>query len=425
LTTAASLRERTRDELVKLAQKHGVSRWRTMRKEQLVKALLRVRKPAAVRRTIRPPAKTGNGVAHGSKNGARTKTAAKSKPSQRLAAGRRPAQPKSPARAASVVPRARKKSPQVMQRIQSAHAERERLKNLAPPSSPAQKHPIGDKQETNGKTTHRASARDRIVVMVRDSYWLHAYWEVRPQSVERVRVAMSEQWHTARPVLRLIEVDAGATTSTAEHVAREIDIHGGVDNWYIDVMDPPKSYRVDIGYRGGNGRFFSLARSNSVTTPRPGSSDALDQNWSEVAKDYEKVYALSGGYSDGRSLGDLKDVFEERLRRPMGSPLTGHYGMGAEGLLDRRSAFSFDVDAELIVYGRTKPGSRVTLAGQPIRLRPDGSFAVRKSLPDRRQVLPVVADSGDGLEQRTIILAVERNTKVMEPVTRETGEQQP
>ena len=53
---------------------------------------------------------------------------------------------------------------------------------------------------------------------------------------------------------------------------------------------------------------------------------------------------------------------------------------------------------------------------------PDGSFTVRYSLPNCRQVIPAVARSSDGLEQRTIVLAVERNTKSMEPVLREGGE---
>ena len=47
---------------------------------------------------------------------------------------------------------------------------------------------------------------------------------------------------------------------------------------------------------------------------------------------------------------------------------------------------------------------------------------VRLSMPDRRQVLPVVASTPDGVEQRTIVLAVERNTKVMEPLVREGNE---
>ena len=60
-------------------------------------------------------------------------------------------------------------------------------------------------------------------------------------------------------------------------------------------------------------------------------------------------------------------------------------------------------------------------AGEPVPLRPDGSFTVRMSLPDRRQVIPVIASSPDGVEQRTIILAVERNTKVLGRVVRDSA----
>ena len=45
---------------------------------------------------------------------------------------------------------------------------------------------------------------------------------------------------------------------------------------------------------------------------------------------------------------------------------------------------------------------------------------MRFNLSDKRQVIPVVANSSDGVEQRTILLAVERNTKVMDPVIRES-----
>jgi hypothetical protein len=231
---------------------------------------------------------------------------------------------------------------------------------------------------------------------------------------------MNEFWHTAKPVLRLLEVASGPTTNTSERVVREIEVHGGVNNWYLDVNDPPKSFRVDLGYLAANGRFYSVTRSNAVTTPRPGANDALDQNWNDVAKDYEKVYAMSGGYDEDQDCGDLKELFEERLNRSMDSPLSSRYGVGADSASGRRSNFTLDVDAELIVFGRTRPDAHVSLAGQPVRLREDGSFLVRKGMPDRRQVLPVVAGSRDGMEQRTVILAIERNTKVMEPLTRDT-----
>jgi len=36
--------------------------------------------------------------------------------------------------------------------------------------------------------------------------------------------------------------------------------------------------------------------------------------------------------------------------------------------------FWFQLDAELIVYGATEPNARVTLQGEPVKLRPDGTF---------------------------------------------------
>lgn len=291
------------------------------------------------------------------------------------------------------------------------------LAGFIPTAAPTRENRDSGTTRTRGK---RGVRRDRLVLMVRDSYWLQAHWEVSRASVDRIRAAMNEFWHTAKPVLRLLEVDAGSTTSTSERVVREVEVHGGVNNWYLDVSDPPHSYRADLGYLGANGRFYSLARSNAVTTPRPGVGEALDQNWDDIAENFEKVYALSGGYDESQECNELKELFEERLNRSMDSPLASKYGVGADTASNRRADLELDVDAELIVFGRTKPDAHVLLAGQPVRLREDGSFLVRKGLPDRRQVLPVVAGSRDGMEQRTVILAIERNTKVMEPLTRDT-----
>ena len=106
----------------------------------------------------------------------------------------------------------------------------------------------------------------------------------------------------------------------------------------------------------------------------------------------------------------------------MGSPTGGRFGIGADKMLMQQRNFEFEVDAEMIVFGVTKPNAHITLAGTPIKLRDDGTFSARLSMPDRRQVLPVVASSPDGVEQRTVVLAVERNTKVMEPKIRESNQ---
>ncbi len=270
----------------------------------------------------------------------------------------------------------------------------------------------------NEPTNGNGKAKDRVVVMVRDPYWLQAYWELSQQAVQRAQVALGQHWHAAKAVLRVHEMVRDGTTNTARKVLRDIEIHGGVNNWYIDVQSPPKSFQVDIGYRTPDGKFFSLARSSVVTTPRANAVNSIDKNWDGVAQDIDRVYALSGGYSAEGESSELKDLLEERLRRPMGAPVMAPFALAPPADGNRRD-FALQVDAEVIVLGVTEPGAQVTVRGEPVRVKPDGTFSVRVNLPDRRHVLPVVASSGDGLEQRTIVLAIERNTKIMEPVMRE------
>lgn len=382
--TVASLKECSHKDLVEMAKQGGVRGWHSMRKDQLVKALLSAAKSQASKTRTAKKAPTPTRRGSPKTNQARRRAAAR--PSRKQV--RKPT------------------SPTVLRHLSSVKSKLQTSKDLTSPVRP-------------GKS--RSHARDRVVVMVRDPYWLHAYWEITRQSVERVQAAMSQDWHTARPILRLLEVTDGGTTSASECVVKDIQIHGGLTNWYIHVDDPPKSYRIELGYQRPGGRFYSLARSNVVSTPAPGSSDALDENWAAVAQDSEKIYAMSGGYSvDGNNSTELQELFEERLRRPMGSPMVTRYGGGIEGLLPTARDFELEVDAELIVYGTTVPTAHLTLRGEPVKLRPDGSFTVRLSLPNQRQVIPVVACSSDGSQQRTIVLALERNTKVMEPVIRES-----
>lgn len=257
--------------------------------------------------------------------------------------------------------------------------------------------------------------KDRIVTMVRDPYWLHVYWEITAQAVHRASAALGQDWYASKPILRLIDVTSDDAAGMSETVVRDVEIHGGVNNWYLDVKNPPRSYRVDIGYLSPRGRFFALGRSNVVTTPRPGMSEMTDAHWESIKSDAERVYALSSGQDSEVGTTPLKELFEERLRRPMSSGSLGEYGSGALSPAQRED-FHFRVDAELIVYGATNPSARVTLQGEPLQLRPDGTFTMRFCLPDGRQILPVTASTRDGLEERTVILAIERNTKELEPM---------
>ncbi len=342
-----------------MAKKQGVTGWHAMRKEQLVQAILKLSR----------------------------KSSTKKKPIKKSAPN----------------PPSQKPNPRLARKIQSERIRREKLKDLA--------HQAADKQ------TQPSVEQDRIVLIVRDAYWLHAYWEITKSSVTRAKAALAEHWHGARPILRLLRVSEDKTTSPIEDPIREIPIHGGVKNWYIDLDGEPTNLKIQIGYKTLNGKFHRVSTSNTVATPS--SNAEVDEHWTDIAEDHEKFYAQSGGYGETRNSGDLKTVFEEKLRRPMHSMDPSSV---SHSPVPSFRPFDFEVDAHMVVYGATAPGANVTLGGEPIKLENDGTFVVRMELPDRRQVLPVVASSRDGSEQRTTVLAIERNTKVMEPITKDCEE---
>ena len=435
MITAADLRTQTVKELGELAKQMGVSGWHSMRKDQLVTALVRSAKqqsaPAA--RAAASPRTGGRGTTtRPAKRKGRSTSMSRS---SSLQEGRASVNKKSTGGKRGTTTasgrRGRKSA-----RIESAHARTRMFKDLSTPGVATEQASVRKPAKTNGKSRSVASRKgsngtkaggakataskkkgrkDRIVLLVRDAYWIQACWEVTRQSVQRAKSAMAENWHTAKPVLRVYELVEGKSNRRAERISRDIEIHGGVTNWYIDVADSPQSYRVDLGYLAANEKFYSLARSNTVTTPVPGSSDTIDENWTDVAENYEKIYALSGGHDEGTVTSELQELFEERLRRPMGSPLVTRYGVAGEHVPGGRQEFVFMVDAEIIIFGSTMPDANVTLLGEPVKVRSDGTFTVRLSMPDKRQVIPVVAASKDGIEERTIVVAVERNTKAMEP----------
>lgn len=423
MITAEQLHRCSLKDLEKLAKAHGVHGWHGMRKEQLVKALLKSHRSGPTRRN--KPSRRNKSVRKSGARAARpsastasrkTLTATAKRPAPKVAAAKLTASKlvntKPPATKSAGKPKpavgvnarvdaAAKPAPS--EKIRALVTQHDRMKNLSL-NVPAD-----------------VALRDRLVALVRDPYWLQVYWDVTRQSVQRAEAALGHEWHAAIPVLRLLEVGGSGETTSAEKVIRDIRVHGGVNTWFVEVHDPPKTFRLDIGYLSPTGRFFVLARSNIVTTPRAGASDALDSNWHEVTENYDKIFALTGGNNKDGVPAEVQQLFEERLRRPMSSSVFAG-GSQPNGTERRKGKFKFDVDAELIVYGTTESDAVVTLQGEPVRVRPDGTFTVRFSMPNCRQVIPAVASNIDGSEQRTVVLAVERNTKVMEPVVRDGHE---
>ena len=135
----------------------------------------------------------------------------------------------------------------------------------------------------------------------------------------------------------------------------------------------------------------------------------------------EKIYAMSGGLSPENNSTELKELFEERLQKSLTPSSTQHDSIARERI-GHPPGSEMQVDAEMIVYGVTQPGMHVSLQGEPVTVGENGTFRIRLNLPNKRQVLPIVTSTSDGIEQQTVILAVERNTKSMEPARHDSDE---
>ncbi|MBM3271530.1 MAG: hypothetical protein FJZ01_28170, partial [Candidatus Sericytochromatia bacterium] len=76
----------------------------------------------------------------------------------------------------------------------------------------------------------------------------------------------------------------------------------------------------------------------------------------------------------------------------------------------RAKDFWLVADAELIVYGATEPDAKVTLRGEAVQLRPDGTFSFRFYLPDGLHPIPIRAINADDDDERMITITVSRQT---------------
>jgi hypothetical protein len=251
---------------------------------------------------------------------------------------------------------------------------------------------------------------NQIYLLVRDPYWIYTYWEIQDAHQQHHLAKLGGSWESVVSVLRVYDTtEEGKAPSISDIVLQNM-----VKCWYINTQ-PNHSYYVELGLLHRDGRFICLARSNDVTTPRSGMSEIIDDQWMSI--DFDKMYALSGGFQVGKSSEQLRLLMEERFR----NAITSGSGAGAVSSMSspvkiQKRGFHFWLECELIIYGGTEPDAKVTMQGRPVQLRPDGTFTLRYGLPDGKFIFDCHAESSDGIEERVITPIVSRNTERPAPI---------
>lgn len=211
------------------------------------------------------------------------------------------------------------------------------------------------------------------------------------------------------------------------------------DRRFLFVEDPPRAiaHVAEIGVWSARGDWECLAVSAAVSLPEAPASDPTSpthssQGQTGIRPGFPRAYfesilgndsefSIPQGSSGMGPAGRSRDVSADRGVFPPSSAAALGSGetlfpsssaVGSAGLVAEAGGFHFRVNAEVVVFGSTEPGARVTLAGRPVVLRPDGSFTFRCALPDGRFELPLVAVSSEGHGHRAALLTLQRGTVV-------------
>jgi len=424
MATSSELNSLTLADLGTIAKEIAVPGWSKMRKEELVKILVG-----------KSRSKVAGEIIHGFLYEPKKKTA----PGVKI--------PPKPAESKAESPKKAKNSPKV-EEIPQKTPERPKV-HEKPPIPEKPRAPEGlktpDREIEPPKLTGVAAVLpnflgkqglrrdistraedgkpDRLVLMVRDPYWLHAFWEVSAKTMERAKVALGHVWYTSVPVLRLFRLSADGTGAPKRQLIRDVPVHGGVSNWYLDVTNPPSTFIVELGYLTREKKFHPTLSSNIVETPQQQVIDELeklDGNWKGVADDLGRVFKLSSGERHNQ---ELKEVMEEQLGRPMSPQLLSRYRVAKLGNIDKpRRNFRFAAEVDVIIHGKADPNVQVTIKNEPVTINADGTYAVRFALPEKRHLYSIEAEGSDGVEMQRIILTLERNTRVLETIIQEPSE---
>jgi uncharacterized protein len=266
---------------------------------------------------------------------------------------------------------------------------------------------------------------------------------------------------------------------------QELTLGHDTRNWYIPVNKAATTYSTELGFWRHDGHFHVISRSREATTPPDTVSPDMTARFVTIPIDFsfgellslirahmkdgeqlaEAFHRLQAAgfrfpFKVGLELGPWTSEQAAALERILGGDILRRIQMGSFEIsewLRRRleeqlgsavfSAFSpagaswqgaswqggslqegaplkgfwFAVNAELIIYGATEPDAKVTVDGQPIELRSDGTFSFHYAFPDGQYRLPVLAVSAAGDEKRAVDLTFERKTEA----AREIGEVTP
>ena len=436
------LNSKTKADLLKLAQRLGLRGISTMNKDELVESISRAQqRPAAARQPLAVAAVAKKVADEIKRRAVRKRDADKAAASAVESA----TEPRATRRVPGTATKKEHAATVAAAAEQSAHKFDLAPAKTPPPKQVFHEEHLGELPESYGT--------GRLFLVARDPHWLFAYWDLTWQQMADCRGQASD----GRLLLRLFEKNHAAPI-------QELTLHHDSRNWYLPVNKAATSYHAELGFWRHDGTFNVVSRSREATTPADSVSPDTTARFATIPIDipfHDLLGLIRGHILDGEKLADalhrlqregFKFPFKvgvelgpwtaeqaKELQRLLGGDILKRTQVGSMEITEwirRRlleetssgmfSAFSpggaswsgpgpqkgfwFAVNAEVIIYGATEADAKVTIDGQPVKLRTDGTFSFHYTFPDGQYKLPVVAISAKGDDQRSAELQFERKT---------------
>lgn len=360
--TPDSLSTYTKKKLTTLALSRGVSGAHSLRKEELIAAILTMNKPATGARS-----KGSAAAAAGPSVSSRSRAEAES--------------------TAAATQRSARNAPRATGSSSRRASTRPAAKVAGPPA----------------RRLKAGSERGPDVMDLRplDRNWVLIRWQLSTETLRRARTSLDWEFHSARPILRLIDITEQDERQTAAVRVSDIELEGEVTGWCLRIPHPARKYAVHLGLLADGGRFHVLVRSRPLVMPDHGAVAVLLQpEESSPRAEYD-----TGDEPRAWSAADLTPLQLKNLAAARSS----------QAVSENSSDFHLSVGADLHIHGSTHPEAELTLLGKRASVATDGRFNLRMKLPPGRHVIPAVATTPDGTEERTYVLSVEVTARELEP----------
>ena len=340
-----------------------------------------------------------------------------------------------------------------------------------PVSGPGQKYALGPVPPTGHSGSEEGELPEaygtrKLMLLPRDPHWLYAHWDLTNEQQRRYNASSTDR----HLVIRVYRDAVAGQPATEIHVhpesrhwfihvvqaetkyVAELGYYNAGGRWVaitvsgtastpsetassdrsteFATMPPPPGWRYKNQRPGASAEQwvqmaeFALAReflgrALAENTLAEGSETLAPAPWTSGQ---ERALAEVMGVDEERrhwiNSMEISELIRRQVERDISSMTAGQIGAGASEALSsppgyqqpQAKGFWFNVNAELIIYGATEPDAKVTMAGRPIKLRPDGTFSFHFALPDGQYHLGITATSAAN-DQRQAQLNFGRRTE--------------